>query len=673
MAPPRLFPSNEELSKKDDDHKPGAKGPMVWKTTQRAVTHLHIRVVKRVALGAIILVAFYLFFLNMPTDLKPPRQRPNYLHSGDTAHKGHESNPPPPSAGQDASSVKGYIDGNRIPEERTFEGPIKFYELATTLHEVAVKTSGSNVFNRNIVFAASSLSSASILLPLACEMSSQNRNYVHFALMGRDDISIDILKDVNRVTTECKIIFHDARPDLGPVSTDFRMRVSVSAGFGHVHKFIHPQATIIDSSGEEDDFFILGLKHRAGILGSTIIELPGNAEQNMLWLTMLDSASLNAWNRARIDMLVHAPTESSGSLIRLLNSLKKADLFSSAPPRLIIELPNDVDETTKRYLENFQWPPKSDSNTGSLLSIHHRIPQKVLSPEENSVRFLESFWPADSLGSHILVLSPRVELSPLFFHYLKYNILEYKFSANKYEADNLLGISLDVPAKFLDDKIPFIPPKSENSDYGKTPNLSPYLWQAPNSNAALIFGDKWVELHDFVSRTLASQHKSSASTASAKTVSKSYPSWLEHVLQLSRVRGYFTLYPSLKNLDSLATLHNELYQPPEEYKDDLYSEDPTSELMANPAKYKSLAKSEVPLATKSLLKTLPRNGVLPKISEMPMLTWDGETTDLKGLMGSATLRATIFRQEVGVCPAGAKVKDQRPGMTDDLFCQEIVA
>lgn len=31
---------------------------------------------------------------------------------------------------------------------------------------------------------------------------------MHFALMGRDDISMDILKAVNGVAEECKLIFH---------------------------------------------------------------------------------------------------------------------------------------------------------------------------------------------------------------------------------------------------------------------------------------------------------------------------------------------------------------------------------------------------------------------------------------------------------------------------------
>ena len=115
--------------------------------------------------------------------------------------------------------------------------------------------------------------------------------------MGRDDISMEILKSVNGVTKHCKVIFHDARPDFGPISTDFRMTVSASAGFSHIDTFIHPQATVIDGSGEEDDFFMKGLKSRATILGRTVIELPDNAEQSMMWFTMLDSASLSGKRR----------------------------------------------------------------------------------------------------------------------------------------------------------------------------------------------------------------------------------------------------------------------------------------------------------------------------------------------------------------------------------------
>ena len=70
------------------------------------------------------------------------------------------------------------------------------------------------------------------------------------------------------------------------------MEVSCSAGFGHINYYMHPQAVIIDNSGNEDDYFIKGLRGQANILGKTLIELPENAEQNVRWITRLDGSSL---------------------------------------------------------------------------------------------------------------------------------------------------------------------------------------------------------------------------------------------------------------------------------------------------------------------------------------------------------------------------------------------
>ena len=35
-----------------------------------------------------------------------------------------------------------------------------------------------------------------------------DRNDVHFALIGRDDIDMEILKSVNSIGKECKIMYH---------------------------------------------------------------------------------------------------------------------------------------------------------------------------------------------------------------------------------------------------------------------------------------------------------------------------------------------------------------------------------------------------------------------------------------------------------------------------------
>jgi hypothetical protein len=70
------------------------------------------------------------------------------------------------------------------------------------------------------------------------------------------------------------------------------MEVSSSAALNHINSYVHPQATFIDGSGEEELFFLRGVKDRAVRIGLTIIELPENAEKSLMWITLLNSASL---------------------------------------------------------------------------------------------------------------------------------------------------------------------------------------------------------------------------------------------------------------------------------------------------------------------------------------------------------------------------------------------
>lgn len=384
-----------------------------------------------------------------------------------------------------------------------------------------------------------------------------------------------------------------------------------------------------------------------------------------------------AWNKATFTIIVHAQPSASGSLIRLLESLKKADFASSALPRLTIEFPHDVDEPSRKYLEHFRWPPIPDHKTGSLLTLHHRIPQHGLTAEENSIRFLESFWPADPFMSHVLVLSPMVELSPLFFHFLKYNTLEYLYSTNRGDLRQfLLGISLDLPSTYLNDSASFTPPVA-NSKVGEnvvSEGVTPFLWQAPNSNAALYFGDKWVEIHDFVGQLLSSQHKlPTPTTLNEKLVSKTYPSWLEHVLKLARARGYWTIYPNVDDQHSLAALHHDLFRAPEEYSEDIEAEAAAAatnsgELTADPKKHLSLKDKEKMIVRTSLLSILPKKGELPKLSEMPLLTWDGDLADMDGFGGHAVDYSAIFRREIGGCSEDSVEKDRVGMFAGDLFC-----
>lgn len=366
-----------------------------------------------------------------------------------------------------------------------------------------------------------------------------------------------------------------------------------------------------------------------------------------------------AWTKISVDIIVHAQPRKSGSLIRLLRSLEKADYFSSNVPKLTIELPHDVDEPTRRFLAKFKWPPKRSQEQSNLLTLHHRIPQHGLSPEENSIKFMESFWPMDPAFAHVLVLSPQAELSPLYFHYLKFAILEYKYSYNEAMAQNsMLGISLDLPTTYLNDSTVFTPP------IPKSTSPSPFLWQAPNSNAALYFGDKWVELHDFSARVMFSQHSlPPPATLNRNYVGKTYPSWLEHILKLARVRGYLTLYPHFESWDALSTIHTDLYTPPEEYVD---QPDEATDFTANPAEHLSLKHKEEPLITASLQTLLSDLPV--EIAEMQMLSWNGESVNQEKLELQAKEYSKVFQHEIGGCAIGVAEKERVHMLAGDLFC-----
>lgn len=195
----RMFAGDEELGKKDDDHRPmrGSMNAAPWSARTpgqglRKRRFLYI-------LGVVLFV--YLFIQNIPTGFE------SATSSTDTA------------VGQPSRDIKlpKYIDpkGKKPPrpaipsksEEHYHDGPIKFFKLATSLH-AAARLGGQLQNNKNVLFVASSLQSVAELIPMACEMARWERNDVHLAIMGRDELELDEIKHINGVTEECKIHWH---------------------------------------------------------------------------------------------------------------------------------------------------------------------------------------------------------------------------------------------------------------------------------------------------------------------------------------------------------------------------------------------------------------------------------------------------------------------------------
>jgi hypothetical protein len=412
-----LLPTDEELGKKDDDHKPGVHGRSPAWNWRKPKTPLRWRR-RRLLLAAMGIVFMYMLFSNMPdlSDLGPSSTDSASAQVYDVEPRG-----PPPMFNPPR-------DGS-IPA-REYNGLVRFYRLAASLNK-ASHTDGYYPSNRNVLFAVSSLGSASTLIPMMCEMAKWNRNYVHGAFMGREDIPLPVLLEINGVDKEtCPVMWHDARPDYMEYSSEARAESSVAAALTHIQSYLHPQVAIIDDSVSEDAFFVRGIRAKAKTLGIPVIEIPKDCWQNFMWMTRLDAGSLRSWHKPNVDILIQVPSGSTGGALRLLNSLKAADYSGLKPPRLIIELGASVDNSMLQAIQTFSWPESMGSplETGQV-TIRRHIAEQHRTQEDSVIKLLEAFYPSSPADSHLLLLAPNAEVSPLYYHYLKYALLEYRYSS----------------------------------------------------------------------------------------------------------------------------------------------------------------------------------------------------------------------------------------------------
>ncbi|KAJ5952216.1 uncharacterized protein N7479_010629 [Penicillium vulpinum] len=656
MSPTKMpLRADEEMGKKDDDHRPSDQARFL-PLRHRAMPRPH-----RVLLAIIAFVLFYEFFKHMPTDLGPAADRYNpgiaklreetlaRLTSSDT----QPDTPKPGTASPDNLPPVKVLGSNRNTEP--YDGMIKYYDLAQSLPRVKYS---QKTPSRAVMFAASSLRSVSDLLPLACRMAGEKLNHVHFTLMGREEVSIEGIKEVNRIRdSECPMIWHDARPDYAPRSTNDRMKRSVIGGLQNIQIYISPEVIITQGRDWEDSFFWDGVDVHAQEDSVPHVVLSA-ASRDLMWIASLDSEALRSWNKIQIEMVVHAPSESSGSLIRLIKSLDAANYLGSIPS-LTIELPQQADSQLLRFLQHLD----GLTQISDRITIRRRIQPHDMDTAESSLRTVESFYPRDPEMTHLLMLSPQTELAPSFYHYLKFVVLNYKQSARaKRIFSNMIGISLELPSsKPTAGSQPFTPPPMTVK--GKEQFLSSFLWQAPNSNAALYFGDAWAEFHSFMANRLSTPEFAAASQT--KLISEKYPAFMEHMLEMIRAKGYYLLYPSFPGIDSssIATVHNELYQSPEEFGD---SNRATSGEESG-RKPIGLGSIEKPLSHAStimpLLDLFPSG--LPDLDALPLLSYDGEGLTATAYTQQTEEYAKEFRAHYGGCAGNSRIEDPSTGQ---LFC-----
>lgn len=678
----RVLSKDEELGKRDDDFRP--------KRAHSAANAFNIfRWRKRRLFGLLAgLVLVYFFFANPPTDLRrvdgrlhgQPARAEQYADASTNPYARSEPTGAPPRSREDAEESE--------DEKQYYGGRIKFYRLASSLHSIT-RTTGQRNTNRNVLFAASSLKSVANLLPMACDMAKWDRNYVHFALLGRDALSLEEVLEINGVSRDdCSVLFHDGRADYSEYSTDARLEISVLGAMRHINEFMHPQAIITDDSSVEDESFTRSVRAKGKEYHRPVIEVPDGAYEDFLWMTRLDSGSLGSWHKPQIDILIHAPKDSSGGLIRLLKSLESADYAGLRPPRLTVELPNSIEKFAGSYLSQLQWPPGGDRGPTAVntLSLRHRISDERSTSEQSSLRFLESFFPTTP-DTHVLLLSPQVELSPQYLQYLQYVILEYRYSSygSPYSGE-LFGASLDVPSTLLNGSGPFPLPTIadmkariylEDKKLDKS-TLAPFIYQAPSATASLIFSEKWATFHDFVTNRLAASHSGKAKKAK-KEVPETEPAWMEYLLELMRARNWHMFHPA----KSFVTIHNDLAQLPEEFvrpvKGQKEVDAPKTAQHSDGEAF--LTAEEPPLivphterkhvsGTQALHATLPFKGDLPELPHLPLLDYRGDQSSFLATDDVQQEYLAHFREHIGGCDAKEAKRRRLPhGLgTEDLFC-----
>jgi len=274
---------------------------------------------------------------------------------------------------------------------------------------------------------------------------------------------------------------------------------------------------------------------------------------------------------------------------------------------------------------------------------------------------------------------------------------------------------------YLNGTTKFVPPLSyaDKEDDG---TYNPFRWQAPDSNAALYFSDKWIEFHSFLTkRRTATLHPRTAEhhASRPKLVTQRQPAWVEYALDIMRTRGYSLHYPGIFSHNkghvesaskSLVIVHNEMYQQPEEFatspapnlsKRDVEEEpesvadsvltvtsDPTDYLSAHhPTQDESQGiNDEQPLlhALLPLLPTLELTSVttalgqpdvqpaklpLPDLARLPLLVYTGESVTSPDLRAYARNTRIGYRHVAGGCSdKAANVDDVQLGSAEDLFC-----
>ncbi|CAE6454639.1 unnamed protein product [Rhizoctonia solani] len=303
---------------------------------------------------------------------------------------------------------------------------------------------------------------------------------------------------------------------------------------------------LVFGGGSNGSWYNSVLKTR--VCATTVIYLQDKDLGSSEWLSMLTAEEWRAWDKPTIELVV-ITHDRPWSLQRLLDSVKQAHYFGDTV-NMVINLEQTADQETRRIAEGFTM-----GSIESRISVRHRIVYAGL-----MTAVVESWYPHGN-HSYGVILEDDVELSPLFYAWIKFCVLRYRYGTPSKDASPLYGISLYQPKVtelHMEGRRPF-----NARDLFAKANIehphTPYLSQVPCSWGAVYFPEHWREFQQYLSLRL-SEHVMPATDIVVPNLrsNKWSRSWKKFFNEMVYLQGYVSLYPNYEYFVSLSTNHLEV-------------------------------------------------------------------------------------------------------------------
>ncbi|KFH70962.1 hypothetical protein MVEG_03808 [Podila verticillata NRRL 6337] len=402
----------------------------------------------------------------------------------------------------------------------------------------------------SLVVFLSSMDEAILVKDLICRWSLSPDLSVHVAVagthrgLGRKDFARLLPSE------GCHVGVYDLKLSYAPRNpTDLesaRLAAEVSVNAFHLINSLRPK--VLFYLQEPSSVFSDGLeiaKTRSKI--PAIVLKPEDIE-HVRWLPDLSIKALENWNTPQVKLVV-ITNNRPGSCIRLLRSLTHAHYLNDQVS-LTLNMDAEADRVTIQMAGSFQW------SFGEKF-MRHRVRRGGL-----MLAVVEAWYPQ---GNHeyAVLLEDDVEVSPLFYTWIKYNILRYRYSPDSHLYQRMFGVSM-YSQKFVETHLAGRAPFNPEDIFIETPEYelrTPFLLQLPCSWGAVYFPEHWREFHEYVADRLLDIEWNKTSLQSVQIpnsrTNRWSNSWKKLFIEMIYMRGYVMLYPNFFNFTSFSTNHLE--------------------------------------------------------------------------------------------------------------------